>query len=181
MRVRDLSVCVLLTCTSVAYAQEGKITKRAETPVGQQKLLKTEMFFTIDEVDIAISRVLKLPSPKTQRPKTSTTELAKRDSIIQELNRIFERTKSNFKVTPHPIPFDTKAISLPKESTQRANLEKLIRWGFIHRVSPIATSENDSLTLSEFGNLMGQFVARLAELTHKPSPKWSPFIMDPNG
>jgi hypothetical protein len=57
---------------------------------------------------------------------------------------------------------------------QLANLESLIRGGYVGKVSPLATSTEDSMSLLHFGDAVGFFMSRAAEVTHLPSPKWSP-------
>lgn len=167
---------LLLLSAASSFAQEGKLTRRQVAPIGNENLNEGEMAANFDKVEKAMRSVLKLaPSKQAQKP-VSSAALAKRTSVITRFNSLFELCKPKFVLTPIDQTFDANRFSLPASSPQRKTLEKLVRWGFIGRTDPIVTAKKETLTLNEFGNLLGLFVARTAELTHKPSTTWSPYL-----
>jgi hypothetical protein len=101
---------------------------------------------------------------------------ARRVEIVARFDRIFEVLKPKFTFTPRKIKFDPKSIALPAAHPQRAGLERLIKWGCMSKGSPLATSKADAVKLGDFGDALAVFMMRVADLTHKPDPKFSPFI-----
>jgi hypothetical protein len=101
---------------------------------------------------------------------------AKRSDAIARMDQIFEACKPRFKYMPRKISFDTKLLGLATGHPQRPALEKLIRWGCIGRTTPLATSKQESLGVSELGDAVGLFILRIADITHRPDPKYSPII-----
>jgi len=95
-----------------------------------------------------------------------------REQTVGEFYRVYSALQSDLKFTPLPYKFDPSVIKIGSNS--KSQLVTLIRLGFVGPVSPLATGPADSLTVSQFGDALGMFISRLAQLTHMPSPKWSP-------
>ena len=142
---------------------------RAAAPVTQK-----EGDATLAEVEKALSALPGLKHIKPQTRKPSSTKPATRAYIILQMNRIFERAKPSFKFTPRKVRFDPKVLVAGAE---RSALEKLIAWGCVAKVGPLATGPKSTIGLKEFGDAMGFFVARISDLSHTPDPKYSPGMM----
>lgn len=179
---------VIVMCALAALAvaqdaakpgQEGKIKVKPEGDVSKEILLHSEMNLNLVRLESAIDKVLSLKT-KSARKAPPEAELAKRETLVMELTRLVNLTKLKYTFTPRPVEFNRNTIQFPSSSPQRKNLEMLIRLGFISRVAPLVTGKDETLTLGEFGHLVGVFISRLSELTHKPSTRWSPYLMDPN-
>lgn len=101
----------------------------------------------------------------------------RRDQIVAEMTRQYDLIRPKVKFTPKAVPFDSGVLNMhpPK---QKANLEMLIRLGAIAKVGPLATNRTDTITVPEFGDAVGFFMSRMAEITHQPSSKWSPWLRD---
>jgi hypothetical protein len=54
----------------------------------------------------------------------------------------------------------------------------LVRLGAVARVGPLATNKSDTIDAPDFGDAIGFFLARMAEITHQPSSKWTPWLRD---
>lgn len=135
-----------------------------------------EVDATIAEMRRALSSLPGLDSVKpAARRGASADSPATRAYIIGQLDRIFEKAKPRFKFTPRKVRFDSKLLVAGK--AERAILAKLIGWGCVAKVGPLATGPKETIGLKEFGDAMGFFVARLADLTHTPDPKYSPGMM----
>ena len=105
---------------------------------------------------------------------------ATREQVILQMDRIFQGAKPAFRFSPRKVEYDAKLITVRDPAAKRA-LENLIAWGFVGKVTPLATSKNPGLGLKDFGDSMGFFLARLAELTHTPSSKFSPYLQRDGG
>lgn len=156
------------------------MTKRAETPTGKEVLTEAEMYRNLDRLEDAVRSVLKL-NKVTQRGANTASTPAKRGELLERLDYIYELAKPKFVMTPREITFDPKKVSLPAQHPQRKSAEKLVKWGFVGRVAPVVTGNKETMTLHEFGDVLGIFLARLSEVTHKPSTKWSPYLTDGMG
>jgi len=108
---------------------------------------------------------------------SDSTKPVTREEILLEMDRLHEAARPFFKLTPRPVYFDDKTITLP-QGAARTSGEKLARRGFVATASVLLTEKNDTVTVADFGDDVGIFVARIADLTHMPDPKYSPALMD---
>lgn len=137
-----------------------------------------EVDATILEIRKALSVLPGLEALKKTGDKAATSigsSPATRAYIILKLDRLFERARPTFRFTPRRVRFDARVLKVGK--AERPALEKLIAWGCVARVGPLATGPGATIGLKEFGDAIGFFVARLADLTHTPDPKYSPGMM----
>lgn len=95
-----------------------------------------------------------------------------REEIVGEMTRIYAVLAPAYKFTPAPVKHDSSVFKI--SAAQRANLDKLVTRGCVARIGPLAVGPAQGLTVSEFGDALGFFVARVTEMTHLPSPKWTP-------
>lgn len=186
MRVQGIFKIAVLACIAqsvMAGQNMGNENRPATRPkpavTGIVTQKETEVVF--ERLQNAIYRVvLEKPAPAAAK-KSNSTAPATKAQIIQQLNALFELARPEFKYTPNKVPTNQAPITLPKTSPARPTLEKLIAWGFIAKVSPLATGAKDTLTLAEFGDSVGYFLSRMSELTHTPSIKFSPELMGGDG
>ena len=156
---------VLLGCTALAHAQEAvTIAEMSST------LIKTEGIFRT---------VLKLPAKTTLASSNKAT--ATRAQIVDGFFALFTVAKPKFTMSLPAVPYDPKRLSADIKGEARQRLERLIREGFIAPYGPLATSKGSGLTISEYGDALGQVIARTMERTHLPSTAWSPYLQGPNG
>lgn len=113
------------------------------------------------------------PVAKPAQPKQPVTRV----QVVESLNRLFESVKPKFKFTPRPVQFDKKRLNM-KDATANQHLQRLISYGFVAPVGPLATGPKDTVSVEEFGDALGFYMARLAEVTHLPDSKWSPGYTD---
>lgn len=158
--------------------QTGKFAHKEGTgsgPLDAKPISRDEFSDVFLKVETAVQRVI-LKSKKTPARVAGGSSAAKTDAIASEMGRVFTLCKGKFKFTPPMISYDKKLLSLKAGTAARKQLEILIKWGFVGKVSPLATSGSQTLTPHEFGDAVGLFLARLAELTHTPSSEWSPYM-----
>lgn len=175
--MRKLAVIYFLTAALAgsAIAQREGQSRRNLGNQATSPVRVSEVNATFLKYEKIIRKVLELPGSSAPSPSTDSKP-ATRAQILNGLNRLFEMAKPEFKITPRDTKYDASLIVVPRGNASRPVLEKLIKWGCVGKVSPLATSKNDNLTLAEFGDAMGLFLARVADLTHTPNTKFSPYL-----
>lgn len=164
---------------SVLVAALVLVVQEKHTPQPLPQVSKS--FVTVGEantvlyqLESATRKILKVGGT-AKKPAESKKE-ATRTQVIDGLFAIYEVARPKFRIAPNPIKFDEKVFNVTGQSKDRLSI--LVRQGFVGRVSALATSKTPGLTLEEFGDAVGLFVARLADLSHTPSRQWSPYLWD---
>ena len=176
----SLAGCGLLLAALI-FAQgeeKGGLTKTKAAPikVDNSPVTLSELYSTIEKVELGVRRVV-LSSTQAPVPRKEFADrVAKRTEVTAEFWRLFQLAKPHFKFTPNAVKFKPELISIPASDPQRKPLETMIRFGFIGKVAPLATSSAPSMSIPEYGDALGFFIARMSDLTHTPSAKWSPYM-----
>jgi hypothetical protein len=179
MRLKNLLVAVFLLCGSLGITQDQGGFKapafKPIKPISQGPVTEAEAAAAFARFEKVAQTVLKI---QMQGPSllASSPKLVSRERVVAAMGRIFDSSRRAFRYTPRRMKVDRAKIGLKQN---RALGEKLVAWGFIARVSPIVAGPRDTVTIAEFGDALGLFAARLAELSHTPSMKWSPYLMPP--
>jgi hypothetical protein len=138
------------------------------TPVTQAEALK---IFTQNQSLLSRALEMKVPGhpmvPNREVPVT-------REQTVSELYRVYAAFKPDYKFTPLPTKYESGVIKIA--APQRGELLVLVKFGFVGPFSPLAAGPSDTLSVSQFGDTLGMFISRLAQLTHMPTPKWSPIL-----
>lgn len=166
---RQLAVWMFLLAllgASAAQAPQGPVTRQ-------------EAAATFKRVGTALS-IFTGGKAKPFAPKFEAAGVLTRTELVAEFDRVFEAAKPYFKYTPRPVKYDAGVFSI-KDGDARKKLDKLVTWGCVARIGPLATAPKDEMALAEFGDAVGFLLVRLAELTHTPSSKWTPAMMHGDG
>ena len=123
------------------------------------------------------SRIAAVPEKSTIATDAKTVT---REEVILEMAKIFEGSKKAVKFMPAPTKYDPKVLKAGSAGSKAA-LQKLITWGFIAPVGALATGPKPGLSIQQFGDAVGFFMARMADVTHMPSPRWSPYLQPNDG
>lgn len=145
----------------------------------QQPVTVAEMSSTLAKTEDIFRTVLKLPVKTTLASGNKAT--ATRAQIIDGFFSLYTVAKPKFTMSLPAVTYDQKRLSADIKGETRQRLERLIREGFIAPYGPLATSKGNGLTVSEYGDALGQVIARTMERTHLPSTAWSPYLQGPNG
>lgn len=180
---RTLFAVVLGMAFAIASSSQDEqktgLSKGATKPVAQgdtAPVTVAEVYATVDRLETAIRKVV-LREKATYTPrKVGADRPATRPEIIAEFYRLYLSAKPKFKFTPRPVPYNAKLFTISSEA--REPLEKLVKTGFIGKVAPVATGTGPGLTIEEYGDALGFFMARIGDLTHTPSSKWSPYMFN---
>ncbi|MBX3096000.1 MAG: hypothetical protein KF812_03985 [Fimbriimonadaceae bacterium] len=131
-----------------------------------------------ERMQIGPARLLKLKLPVATRPQRNGDGPATRSEMVAELRQMFLNFRPVLRGRPTTIPFRNYAIercNLPEASRDHAF--ELLDWGFVAPVGPLMVSGGDTLTPEEYGDCLGFFLCRLADLTHPWSAEFSPDTM----
>lgn len=173
----QIAVCALLLAACLAAAQDGAPPQKAKPYVPRKIVLSPEPVTrdeakkVIDQVDSALAAVM--PAIKKSESPLAGSQPVTRGEVVSEFNRIFESAKPEFKFTPRKVSYDSSLLTL-KDATAKSRLQSLIAWGCVDRVGPLATSSKDTLGVLEFGDAVGFLLARVAQLSHMPDPRFTP-------
>ena len=158
-----------------AAPQDGlKHTKPPAIKVSDAPVTQAEAHEFFGRVQNAVVAVNKIKSPSSIKLGSAATP-ATREEVVLEFDRIFSMTQPSFSFKPKKGPLNPKVIRLKSPEAQKAAV-KLAQWGCVDRVGALLTNPTDTLTPTQFGDAVGFFVARLAELTHITSVKYSPYL-----
>lgn len=162
-----------LACVAFSARQEN-LKKRPVQASGTSVVTQAECSAAFAKFEPILFRLAGVSGvlPRMQ----SSAAPAKRVDIVARMDRIFELVRPKFKFTPRKLRFDAKILGLPVGSPQRPALEKLIKWSCIDRAGSLATSKTESITIGDFGDALGLFIARIADVTHRPDKRFSPYL-----
>lgn len=104
----------------------------------------------------------------------TSDRLATRSEIVAEMGRLMKAAAPTIRFTPAPVRHDPSVFRI--DAAQRATLDRLVTLGFVARIGPLVVGPSPNLTPHEFGDALGFFMARLAQVSHLPSPKWTPML-----
>ena len=107
--------------------------------------------------------------PAVDRPVT-------RAEVVSEMTRLYRSSATAFRFIPADVAFDAAKFKI--DAGKKPLLADLVRHGCIGRVSPLAVGPGPSLTPREFGDALGFFASRLAQMSHLPSPTFTPGLQD---
>ncbi len=156
---------VALALLSCAFAAAAEYVTQSE---GAVVLNKTEE---------TIKSVLQL---KIMPPCAPGSGIMTREQLLDQFAKIITVTEPKFVFTPPTIRTVPGYMTF-KEAKYRSLGDRLARMGFVDKVGPLLTAKVPGLTPQQFGDALGYFVSRLAEVTHLPSSKYSPYLMRPGG
>ncbi|MBL8049481.1 MAG: hypothetical protein JNJ45_12450 [Chthonomonas sp.] len=109
---------------------------------------------------------------RVKEPKKPIT----RSEVVHAYYLLYMKAKPGFRLTPVMTKFDPKLISGLDEAV-KGEAKILAQWGFIGPVGPLVTDMKPQVSVQVFGDSVGLFLSRLADLTHTPSSKYSPNLM----
>jgi len=154
----------------------SKSSKKPAPPAANGPITLSELYATVERLEAGIKRVVLGQNSAVSHRTVTADRPATRGEIIAEFYRLYLAAKPKFRFTPRPVKFDPKLISISPTENVRKPLEKMIQLGFVGKVAPLATASTPNLTLPEYGDALGFFMARIGDLTHTPSTKWSPYM-----
>jgi hypothetical protein len=174
-------VAMLLTIGVAFAGQSGERPKIKKTNIGKvdevAPVTRSEAaaIFARARKAIVAARIAQIPLKPTINPGNHTVP---REEIILEMAKILDQSRNSVKLLPPPVKYNPKFFKVQSASAKSA-LNRLVSLGMIAPVGALATGPKPGISVAQFGDAVGFFLARMAEVTHKPSPRWSPYLMPP--
>ena len=101
---------------------------------------------------------------------------ATRTEIVAEMMRFYRAAEPTFRFIPALVPYSASMFKI--DAAQKLSLSKLVSRGCIGRIAPLAVGPDATLTPKEFGDALGFFSARLMQMSHLPSPEFTPSLQE---
>lgn len=115
-----------------------------------------------------------LPGFRSAEPAIpNRTTPVSRVAVLAEFHRVVRSAEPFYVFTLTPVKFEANRIRVKSPHAQT-----LVRGGYIAPYGPLTTGTQDRLTARQLGDAIGMFLARMAEVTHTPSTKWTPSLQD---
>lgn len=164
-----------LTALPMTTSAQESLKRRQVTAV-PGAITQSEASIVFSRIERTFFRLSKINRTLPSLPKSS--QAATRSEMLTRMVLIVNELKGEFRFTPKRIPYDPSTITV--KAPARAQVERLIAWGFVAKTSPLVTGSQETLNPVEFGDAIGLFISRIADLTHTPSSKWSPYMSGGN-
>jgi hypothetical protein len=103
----------------------------------------------------------------------SSNRPADRQKLIGEFARLYNIAKPAFKVIPSPVAVNMKVINA-SDPDVRARLLLLVKRGAVANYGTLAAGPANSMTIRQFGDAVGFFLARMAQMTDMPNSEFTP-------
>jgi hypothetical protein len=173
-----LALLAVLSVSALAWQEKtGLSHKKPRTPTRAPSgaVTQAEAVAVLSRAEKIMRSVLGIRGGPATTLKAGSAPVTNAQ-IVKEFDRLYSLAKPTFKFTPPKVKYDPKVLAANDAATKAA-LEKLVGWGFVARLGPLATSKKDGLSIPQFGDAIGFFLTRLSDLSHTPSTRWSPYLM----
>lgn len=179
------AVALVALCAVPSFALQLEGRAKPKSPIQNPKfkiqnqgspVTQREVAEAFQKVESAINRVILKSSKAASAKKGVADKPATRAQIVREMNRLFEIGKSKFKFTPRKAPINRSVVSFPAGTTEQKMSIRLMEWGFVGEVAALVTNKAPGMSVRAFGDALGMFLARMADLTHTPSSEFSPYM-----
>lgn len=174
---QSMAATVFLLAMSAAAQQKAGLTHKPVLQPDGDKAPVSRAEFRVVALKLRglLHTVLAVDTSKIEPVPTGGSEPVARGQIVDEFARLMKLAEPTFKTTPHTVKFNPDVLRLSDAKT-KARAETLIAWGFVARVGPLVAGDSVGLTPIQLGDSIGFFLARLSDVTHMPSIKWSPYL-----
>lgn len=153
-------------------AHKPRVVAKANSVIPVTQAEVRAVFTRVNQV-LTDAEMVKTPIGNSPIPDSIKT--ATRAQVISEMSRVYQAASPSFKLNLKAVPVDSYAIRLP-DLASRQKIRVLIAAGAVAKYGPLVSGPTMSLTVAEFGDAVGFFLARISELTHMPSRKWTPYL-----
>lgn len=139
---------------------------------------KGEVNSTISRMASVLKSILKVNIDGSMPAIEDTPKAASRIDVVHSFYALFKKCQPKFKFTPRKGPVEKIKPVKGDDTKVKQEIEELVQWGCLAPVGPVAAGPSATMKVEEFGDAVGFFLSRIAELTHNPSAKFSPYLMD---
>jgi hypothetical protein len=174
--MKFLFLFLVLLVASVSPAQDGGEFKKPTTKVVKAStapVTKAEARKVLDKAWSVLQKGLKLAGGSPVKLVADATPITKNE-ILAEFDLLVKASAASFKRSPRPSSFDAARFRADGNSTL---ISGLVIRGLVMPLGPLVTGQNGPVSTAEFGDAVGVLMARLADLCHTPSTRYSPNLM----
>lgn len=174
-------IALLVTVGAVAAPPQNQdggikhIKPKVTATVGNGPVTHAEAEAVLTKLRDLMADCLEYPALKKVPSLTPGTGLVTRDEVVLVLDRFAEAAKPTFKIGTPPIPIEPTAI-VSKKPMVRDAMVRLVKGAFANRIGVLMCGPADSIEVIQMGDAVGFFLCRIAELSHVPSIRWSPYL-----
>lgn len=159
--MKKVLIAAILTLVAPAMAQTPNTGVSAKTI--------NSVWNKIDQAFAKAGKVKPLPSVSLKTDKGARTV------VIHQLYVTYKHYKPTFRCSPRPFRVIPEYIELNKDSTTKAELTEMVKWGFVSPAGPLVTG-SETLSPEEFGDGLAYFYLQMKRLSYQPDPKWTAAI-----
>ena len=160
----------------MAQSQDG-LKKKPHAPalkVGGWPVTEAEANATFSRLANLFGQVLHVQVLPT-RPSKSPNAPIDRSAVITEFLDFYRIVEPKFKVTLLDAPVDTARLRVANPALKKGAI-MLIKRGCMSEYSTLIVGHVNTVSVFDFGDAVGFFIARISEMTHTPSSKWTPYL-----
>jgi hypothetical protein len=175
--LRTLALFAGISAVAAAHSQglSRPAPARTSAQTLQATVTEAEAAKVLARMEKVVAQVVRLPGEPRPTLGARSTPVT-REQVVRELHRIARRIEPEFKVSPRPIAFERRHLTIA-QGERRREIERLIELGLVPPLAPLATATRPTMTVQEFGDAVGYFLTRTAYLTHTPSQRFTPALM----
>jgi len=167
----------LLAISSFAQAPTDHLPKQHQQKISVSNAPVTQaeayaMFQKVEKAFRAINGISEAGPASTITPSSAPIT---RDRTIVEMARLYDLVHPKFTIKLRTVLFDPAVFTL-HDKTAKAEASKLVAAGCIGKYSQLVAGSGNTMTVGPFGDAVGLFISRIAEFTHVPSSRFSPYL-----
>jgi len=177
MKLNTLFVSFLLVACQLSFGQDTSgLKKRQPKKLSESSVAVTraEAVRTFERVGELLQSVLHVTSPKHFSLKSDAVAVT-RSEVLEQFGVLYHAAEPAFRVTMHDANFDPKRIKIDRPE-QKKLVDLLLVRGCVEPYCSLVTGRSKPLSVAEFGDFVGFFVARITEMSHTSSTKWTPYL-----
>ena len=177
--MKHLALVALLVFAVTAFGQERTPIKPKEVApeIAKQIVTEGEANKVFARAEAMLRKKLALDSKAAPIDLGTSAAPVSREKVVAQFSRLYELSKPKFKLNPKPVGYDPKVLKMDNKKSLD-QLVVLLKAGAIAERARVAVGPADTLTVKEFGDTLGYFLARIAQLPHMPIPEYSRALMD---
>ena len=169
-----LFLIVILAC-----AQGGESLKKIHKPA----VKTTNSPVTVAEASVTLKKMVALINKElhlslvAKSLSGSSLSPVQRADVVESLGAIYRGIEPKFTNSPRKTQVEMARLVVDRPSDKK-NAVLLVEKGFIAPLGALVTGKKKTVTVPEFGDAIGYFLARTAECSYMPSVKWTPILHD---
>lgn len=144
--------------------------------VANSPVTRSESVAVLKKLRSIVSNVLEIPEIGKISLGEAGSAPVSRDDVALFLDKLAKICEAKFTISTARPP-NLPSMANSKSAAAKAAMDRLVKGGFASRQGPLVAGPGATLRVLEYGDALGFFLLRLAELTHIPSSKFSPALM----